>query len=438
MAKNQLKKSILKSQKHISILAGALVALALGTGIFFSSNEIINRIDTLDTDTGIEMVEKSGVDLTSNSDAKKLAENLGVLDMLAQDDNGNIIRFEALQNKPIDIIVDENSMGEMTENVKDGIRLAINQYNELFSYINPEYSFRYVSKGQYDKNPSSDPFIFITTNLRINANGGYARAVTSPAEPEVSSYNNGMVDSSSIIIISSTGTINLTNKEIANVVMHEMAHALGIKEHSMNKESMMHSSSDGVTIASNYFSEDLLNAMLSCYYNHKTNSKSNEEITDYINNHIVNRNAEIQSYYNIQQEAIEQSDMKTYINNIKNYASKNGLSAGNIKNIIGASYSSTNVYGQTTTFSFNEDGTYILEISSEGKFLQCKGQYEIVNNVAVLKGQYYKVKNNQYVHNEDTIYLSVFSDGNCAYSTKSGNLLIKDVLSRVLENEYSH
>ena len=35
--------------------------------------------------------------------------------------------------EPIDIIVDENSMWSMTDNVKSAIKLAINQYNELFS-----------------------------------------------------------------------------------------------------------------------------------------------------------------------------------------------------------------------------------------------------------------------------------------------------------------
>ncbi len=437
MTKNQLKKSTIKSKKHISVLAGALVALTLGTGVFFYSGDTATQVDKIELDAGIEIMEKMGVELTLGADAKKFAEKLGVLDMLAQDDNDNIIRFEALQNKPIDIIVDENSMWEMTENVKNGIKLAISQYNELFSYINPDYSFRYISKDEYDQNSTSDPFIFVTTNLRINVNSGSARAVTSPAESTTSSYNNGAVDSSSTIIISSTGTITLTTKEIANVVMHEMAHALGIKEHSENKESMMHFSSDGVTLASNYFSEDLLKAMVSCYYNPQTNPKSKAEITNYINNHIANRNTEVQEYYTVQEEATQQADMETYINNITTYADRNDLRAGNIKDMIGSSYSASSIYGQKTTFSFNEDGTYTLEISSEGRCLQCKGQYEIVNNTAVLKGQYYNVENMQYVHVEDTIYFSVFSDGNCAYGTKSGNLAIKNVLSKVLENDYS-
>ena len=437
------KKPILKSKKVIRILAGSLAGLCLVSGVFFIKDK-----QTENTLIQQENVELSAVSLNPNSEAKALAQKLSVLDMLSKDENGNLVRFEALEGKPIDIIVDENSMWEMTNSVKSAINLAIGHYNELFSYINPEYSFRYISKAEYDKNPTSNPFIFITTNLRIKTVNGTARAVTSPASPELSNFNNGPIDSSATIIVSSTGTISLTEKQISNVIMHEIAHALGFEKHVDNKESIMHSSSDGSTIASNYFSEDILYALLSCYYNSQTNPKQFAEIADYINMHVDNRKSELAKYYETvkqeeklneqqSQQELEEQNLQKYIINIKNYAKQNNLKSGDITEIVGNTYSETSVYGQTKTFHFNEDGTYSLEISDSTRYLKCSGSYEIINNTAVLKGEYYKVENMQYAPIQDTIYFSILSDGLAVSSTLSNNLVISSIYANTSENEFS-
>lgn len=429
-------KSILKSKKGVSVLAGSLAALALASGIFMGSQSNMMQTNTAQT----ENVEVSVVSLTSNSEAKALAEDLGVLDFIAKDENGDIIRFEAMQDKPIDIVVDENSMWAMIDSVKDGIRLAIDQYNELFAYINPEYSFRYISKEEYEKNPTSDPFIFITTLLKINTTNGYAYAVTSPAESAESVYGNGPIDSSSTIVISSTATVHLTVEQIANIVAHEMSHALGFEKHSENKDSIMYKSSTGAAISSNYFSEDLLNTILACYYNPKTNVIPYSEIKDYLNKQASNRNKELEEYYKNNKDLIvgetQKETIEKYRDNIRTFALQNNLKAGNIDYIIGSSYSKTNLYGQNITFYFNEDGTYVLEVSDDKRNIKCTGHYEIVDNTAVLKGEYYKVEDMKYVAVKDTIYFSVFDNGDSAYATESNNLTILSVLNKVLENEH--
>ena len=446
------KKPILKSQKTVSLLAGALAALCFSTGLFFIDQIENNQI-------AIESVVSSSVDLSSSTYAKAHAQKLGVLDVMAKDANGDIIRFEALQGKPIDIIVDENSMWSMTDNVKSAIKLAIAQYNELFSYINPDYSFRYISKEEYEKNTTSDPFMYITTNLRINTKGGTARAVTSPADAVTSKFDNGAVDSSSTIIISSTGTIHMTAEQIANVIIHEMAHALGFEKHVENKDSIMHPTSDGATIASNYFSEDILKVLLSSYYNPQTNPKPFSEIMDYCKNHINNRNLELQKYYetkNVEinkeqtetkesleeqteaKESKEVQNLNKYISSVKDYAKKNKLSAGKINNIVGKTYIETTIYGQTKTLSFFEDGTYTLEIADAERYLKCTGIYEIINNTAVLKGEYYTVENMKYVPIQDTIYVSPLSNGGCLLSSVTNNFVVVSTYSESLENELSH
>lgn len=447
MSKN--KKSFLKSKKAISVIAGSFAALCLMSGAFFVKDMQISNNQA----EQYENIELNAVSLTSNTEAKSLAEKLGIVDMLSKDGDGNIIRFEALQGKPIDIIVDEDSLWEMTDSVKSAIKLAINQYNELFSYINPEYSFRYISKSEYDKNPTSDPFIFVTTLLRINTNGGIARAVTSPQTAESSNFNNGSIDSSSTIVISSTGTISLTEKEIANVIIHEIAHALGFENHSYNKDSIMHSSSSGSTLASNYFSEDVLYALLSCYYNSETNTKQFSEIANYISMHVDNRKSEISEYYKnldtnqkykdqeinnqLSQQQIEEQNYQKFIDNVKKYASNNNLKAGNINEIVGNTYIETSIYGQTKTLHFNQDGSYTLEISDDTRYLKCTGNYEIKNNTAVLKGEYFKVENMKYVPIEDIIYFAISSNGDGISATLSNNLTISSVYTLTLENKLS-
>lgn len=439
---NKNKKPILKSKKVISLISGALAVLCLSSGLIIN-NEIKNtpEIETID-------LAPCGVELTSNSEANSLAQKLGVFDLMSKNDTEDIVRFEALQGKPIDIIVDENSMWSMTDNVKSAIKLAINQYNELFSYINPDYSFRYISKEEYEKNPTSDPFIFITTNLRITTNGGTARAVTSPADSITSNFNNGAIDSSSTIIISSTGTVHMTPEQIANVIIHEMAHALGFEKHVENKDSIMHPKSDGATIATNYFSEDVLKVLLSSYYNPETNPKTFSEIMDYCKKHINNRNLELKKYYETKkvevnkdqiesQESIEEQNLKKYISSVKDYAEKNKLSAGNINKIIGKTYTETTIYGQTKTLIFFEDGTYSLEISDNERYLKCTGTYEIINNTAVLKGEYYIVENMKYVPIQDTIYVSHLSNGGCLLSSVTNNFSIVSTYSESLENKLS-
>lgn len=458
-----MKKGILKSNKVVKIVTGVSLSLLLCSSIFCPK---VQEFLTAKSNSQIVNQEKSAVELPANDAVLYNAEKFNLTDYLARDEQGNFIRFEAMKGVPIDVIVDEKSAWCMTDNVIQSIKNTIDAYNKVFSYINPDYQFRYITKAEYDKNQTNNPFIFITTNLSIKTNNGMARAVTSPATPETSKYNNGSIDSSSTIIISSTGTVKLTVKEIQNVVQHEISHALGFKEHSEDVYSIMNPTSNNETIQSNYFSKDVLYTLFSFYYNPYTNPHDLSEILNFIDFQDEKRHEEIDKYINAtypqpqeeKQEATQKTTQKTtqedkketkqeleknnfdkYYENLKQFLKNNNLKLDNANYIVGKSFSYTNKYGQTMNFTFNEDYSYTIEVYKTNDSIKLNGRYEIQNNTIICNGEYFTVKDFKYEKTTgETSCLSLLSNGECVFATSSNNLMIETILEEELTNSLSY
>ena len=345
--------------------------------------------------------------------------------------SSDVARFEAYKGVPIDIIVDEGSVNCMTEAVKNAIKRVIEQYNEMFSYINPDYQLRYVSKNEYERNKTNNPLVFITTHLSIKTSAGYARAVTSPPEPTISRYGNGEVYSSATVIISSTGTVKLTEDELQNVIAHEFGHVFGILEHSEDRMSMMSDTSKGVTISSKEFSLDMLTAFKKMYYNPQTNSKSESEIDEYIAKVSSLRQQQVEEYVSDSQgsSSYEGKDSLTNFNSsLASFLENKGCKRVAATQLVGGEYTATSMYGQTRTIIFNEDGTYVLQVSDSDRLIECKGRYKIQGNVAVCEGEYFSVDENfNYVKTQDKLYFAATEDG-CVYGTESRNGVATDDL----------
>lgn len=327
----------------------------------------------------------------------------------------DMARFEAVKGVPIDVVVDENSQWGMIEKVQQAIKNTIEQYNEMFSYINPDYQLRYISRDEYEKRITDNPFILVTTELRIQTQAGSARAVTSPPKPTESRYGNGSTYSNSIVVISSTGTVNLTEEEIQNVIAHEFGHVFGILEHSEDASSMMADTSSGVTISSKEFSLDMLTSFKDMYYNSKTNTIPESEIDSYISSVSSLRKQQLSEF-----NKAEGSAQEVYKEKLKGYAKEKGLTLISAEEMVGMEYSTTSIYGQTRTITFNEDGTYLLQVYDEDRSIECKGIYIVKDNLIICSGENFAVdKNFNYVKIQDKLFFSATESG-CVYGTESG------------------
>ena len=182
------------------------------------------------------------------------------------------------------MIVDEDSYFCMTETNMKAIRQTLDKYNQLFSYINPEITFKYISKKDYEKGLKNDnPFIYITTQLKIETPNGPAIASTSPPKVGDSKFQNGKVSTYATIVFSSVEMVDLSLEEQTSIVSHEFAHALCVVGHSNDQASLMHTYGRGDAVASDEFSKDVMMSLYALYYNPNTNPRTNQEILDYIN-----------------------------------------------------------------------------------------------------------------------------------------------------------
>lgn len=465
----------LKTNKIVKIaLLSSLSALIVSSGLFYGTIFTRHLNNHYDNANNLSQSTIEGVSLSSNELATSIAEIKGVDKDLAKAEN-SFIRFEALKDVPIDVVVDENSVWCMTDNVKQAIKNSVDQYNELFSYINPDYQFRYISKNEYEQNLTNNPFIFVTTNLSIKTNGGNARAVTSPPDAKQSQYGNGFIDNDAVVIISSTATVNLTVEQIQNIVSHEFAHALGIVNHSPNLDSMMNSVGSGLCIQSVDFSKDVLNSMLALYYNSATNPNSYDDILNYINTTVERRENKLvdyiiktdssESFKNLNnkeileaylndtktntkhqtennqdiaiktEEEIKQENLNLYYLNLKQYVQTNNLKISNPNNLVDTTFFSTSIYGQTREITLNSNNTYMLKVYDDSRSIICSGTYTIDKGAIVCDGEFFEVVDGNYQAINDTIYISLLSNGECVYSTKTHNCIIIDSLYNSLDNQ---
>lgn len=362
------------------------------------------------------------VQLSNSDNAMALAEQLEVCDLISQDNN--FVRFEALKNKPINVVVDEKSYSIITETNIKAIKDSIENYNKLFSYINPEYSFKYISAQKFNKN-NTDPIIYITSNLSINTKNGQARATTTKPQGKQSKYGNGLVDSNATIVINSVAMSELSQSQQQAVIMHEIGHALGINEHSNDLHSIMNAYSTNRAIASMHFSKDIMHGLVSLYYNANTNPHTFSDIQNYIENIDKTRKNEINLNFNLQ------DDYTKYLNA---FLSEKNLTLNPSQSMLGKTFTFTNIYNQTTTIVFNTDNTYTLTIERPTQKITCNGNFVVKDFVLVLSGENYSTNNGNLCKIQDIIYVSALSDGSIIYGCESQNCTLKTQLQQ-LQNE---
>jgi hypothetical protein len=325
----------------------------------------------------------------------------------------------------------------MTDANIQAIKKTVEDYNELFSYINPDYSFRYISKDDYEKNPDDNPCVFISSQLSINSVSGLARAVTSPPTPEDSKYGNGRVSRYATMFLSSTALINFNVEQITSIVKHEFAHALCVEGHKDDKFSIMNPVGRDAAVASSEFSADAMYAMLAMYYNRETNPHSIQEILSYIRETDAIRNSEIiDAGFSIEEnkdteEIVEQdTSLNKYVSKLNKYAENNNVKIGEAKNAVGNLYTSVSIYGQITAILLNPNGTYSIKIvNSDGTKFDCQGSYKIENNVIVCDGEYVSAVDGERTIVEERLFISVLSDNSIAMGIGSSNGDISTTLS---------
>ena len=233
----------------------------------------------------VEQSVETAVKLSSQAQVNVLAKKYDVENLLTTDNNGNYVRFEAMQGKPIDVIVDEHSYWSTTDANLQGVKIAVNELNKLFVVINPDMQFRYISREDYEKNVTNNPCIFVTSELKIASSNGTARAITSPMKSSnihTSPYGNSVVVDNAKTILSSTGMINLNAEAQGSIILHEFFHALGFEGHVDEQNSIMNPYGKDAAILSYKPSADAMYAMMSLYYNPQVNTNSIEDVNKYI------------------------------------------------------------------------------------------------------------------------------------------------------------
>ena len=267
--------------------AKRVFAAALATGVILGSmsgcyaKNGANRKESITMEQSVE----TAVKLSSQTQVNVLAKKHNVENLLTTDDNGNYVRFEAIQGTPIDVIVDEHSYWGTTDANLQGVKIAVNELNNLFAVINPDMQFRYISRKDYEKNVTNNPCIFVTNELRIHSSNGTARAITSPMKSSnihTSQYGNTAVVDNAKTILSSTGMINLNAEAQGSIILHEFFHALGFEDHVDEQNSIMNPYGKDAAILSYKPSADAMYAMMSLYYNPQTSTNSIEDVNKYI------------------------------------------------------------------------------------------------------------------------------------------------------------
>ena len=236
----------------------------------------------------------TAVKLSNNDTIEALATFGKIKDMLLKN-NGQYVRFEAMENTPIYIVVNDNSISQDDKNII-AIKNSINNYNEIFKVINTNYKFEYISKYEFEKNAKNEalPHIDVGFSNSIHTKDGIElNAIAYGLDAFTSQYGNGQVDMNSIINLSKSQLYNLNETQTTTVVMHAMAHALGVSGHNNNENSILYTNNYGNSILSATPSADLLHSLTALYYNQETSDTPYIEILSYINSVANKRQAEI-------------------------------------------------------------------------------------------------------------------------------------------------
>lgn len=438
--------------KSKNIFKKASAMLLIFSAIFGSN--YFTKINTNNIDiNNLGITENINIGLQSELASISMAKLYSVEDMIYKENN-KPIRFDIGNFECIDVIVDENSLFCMTDENKQAIRNAVNDYNKLFEYINPEYKFNYIPYDEYKNENRKNPCIVITSQLKITGtNGQRANAITSKPKSVKNDTEIGLTTNNSYMILSSTGLISLSVDQITNIIKHELAHSLCVGNHSNDPMSIMYTHSSKRTIASSKFSSDVLYTLLSLYYNPLSNPKSLSEIKNYLNYEAELREKEILSAFPESEEFIDD----TYINNnlqnnlskeelnkiysdlfsknAINYVNNNNTSLGNSQTLIGKSFTSTSMYGLSTTITFNPDGTYSYTLKQNDKCLSANGTYEIINNHCICTGSFVQIntKTLEFQEYSNIFIYEALSNG----SILEGNLKNKFMISQTLSIDES-
>lgn len=446
MNKNESK--LKQTGKKIFVKASVgVLALLIAGGAMYSAHA--KNVET----------ERQTVRLSSQESVDALARKYGVEDMLAHDEDG-YIRFEIAPNTPINVIVDQGA-GTLTSTTnEEAIKLAIGNLNEAFAYINPNYSFRYITRNDFEKLINKDPdiaqnpCIFVTTQLRIERENGTAVATTHPLiGPAESRYGNGTVSHSSRITLNALSMSDMSLEEQSAAVIHELFHALGIITHFAHEDaignpSIMSKYATKDSLLSDEASLDALICMCSLYYNSENNPHTLAEVMEYLTAIAIGRKQEIAenkklrdlpTYHYITNGEYSPEKYNYALNynyyahrfdeNLKDYAEGNKLKVLTPNLLIGTSYSSTSIYGQTKTITLNPDNTYTLHITNSEIDITLKGTYVIEGNFITCTGDNMILVDDHMHIGLDNICLALMSNGKVVMGSTSGTLNISSTLT---------
>ena len=369
-----------------------------------------------------QIVQRQSTQLVSEFASESMAKLYGVDDLLYKNKDGRLVRFDMHGAPVIDVIVDEHSYGVITPNNIQAINQAIDAYNDLFQKINPEYSFRYISKEAYDKAPTKNPCIFITSQLSIKSNNGVPHASTMPPVATHKSSEGELSTNNSFIILGSISLGGLSVAEQQAIIQHEIAHSLGVGGHNAeDKNSIMNPYGAYESIASTKFSADVLYALTAMYYNPQTNPISMIDLNKYITQENNLRNKEIWKLFP-SQEMIDQKNSSAFSENLAGIIDTQGTTILNANDLVGKEFSSTNSYGVTTTIRLTDNNTYYFSSTYEGKSITTTGRYRINNNQCVLEGKvamFDEATKKLYISNIDETRIQYLANGSIVWGQKS-------------------
>ena len=376
---------------------------------------------------GVKLLKQNNqqaVQLAEESSVRELAKEFGTLDFITK--NNQIVRFEVFEKKNIKVVVDDNSKYISKQNIQ-AIQQSIQDYNNLFKFINPDYVFEYVSAKDLKKSQENDPFIYITANYFVEENKSLANAKTTAPEGKQSNYNNGLVDSHATIILSFMSMSNLNLEQQQAIISHEIAHALAFQGHNNEFTSIMNVGDSKNTIKSAILSQDVMFSLLSLYYNSLTNPNELGQIVEYINSVASQREKEISYGYKID-----------YANNLNKYIKSKKTKIADSKNLENSTYSYTNMYNQTTILTF-KNNTYTLTIKRPNQTIECKGVYVNDGETIVCIGENYTTNGNKLEKVPmDILYVSALTNGDCVFGRASKNCILETTLHKnTLENQQS-
>ena len=287
--KNKILKNTITVFKHagiITLLTGVVLHSAYTFEILHGNTEYDSFISWLKKDivNKPKPSKPTAVPLSSNEEMDTLINLSGIRDLL-HIINSQYVRFEAMQNTPIYIVVDENKCADTVKDI-NSIKNAISNFNEIFAEINPDYSFEYVSEDTFNNIENSDnlPNIQITFANRIhNKHGEELSGIITNLDGTPSEYDNGLIDRNNKIILSKNILEKHNTKGCAAIIMHELSHALGVTGNSDDYYSILnpnHLNTDNISTTP---SSDLLLSLVSLYYNPQTSEKTYVELLNYIN-----------------------------------------------------------------------------------------------------------------------------------------------------------